>query len=407
MKEIYLDYAAGAPVDVRVISAINKELKNFGNPSSLHSSGLKTRNSIEKSRKAILEILGDIRGRIIFTSSGTEANNLAILGIARAYKQYGNHLITSKIEHPSVLNAFKKLETEGFDVAYLDVDHDGIIKLDELKKSFRKNTILVSIMYANNELGTIQPIAKISSIIRNFRNGNSKFEIRNSKLKAAMPLFHTDAIQVFNYLDCNVKKLGVDLLTLNGAKIYGPKGIGCLYVKSGIKLEPLMFGGEQEFTIRPGTENNALINGFAEAIKLAGKLKVKEAKRLILLRDWFIKEIQKTIPRVHLNGHPKNRLPNNTNFSFADIEGESLVLRLDGYGIRTSTGSACSSSRLEPSHVILALGISPEIAHGSLRITLGRNTTKKDLEYVLKVLPKVVEDLRRLSPFKLGKKYLK
>jgi cysteine desulfurase len=411
MKEIYLDYAASAPVDRRVIKVINKAFKIFGNPSSLHSSGLKSRKIIEKSRLEILKILGDPAGRLIFTGSGTEANNLAILGIARAYKKFGNHLITSKIEHPSVLNAFKKLETEGFDVAYLNVDRNGIVKLNEFKKSLQKNTILVSVMYANNEIGTIQPISEIARIISNFGKqiANRKAQSANDLRFAlsAMPLLHIDAIQAFNYLDCDIEKLSVDLMTLNGSKIYGPKGIGCLYLKKNVKIEPLILGGEQEFGLRPGTENTANIAGFGEAIKLTEKLRKHETKRLKTLRDWFIKKVQKIIPKTRLNGHSKNRLPNNINFSFADIEGESLVLRLDALGIRTSTGSACSSERLEPSHVILALGAPPEIAHGSLRITLGRKTTKKDLEYVLEVLLKIVEDLRRISPIRMNKKYMR
>lgn len=416
MKEVYLDYAAAAPLDSRVFKTIKEVFRDFGNPSSLHASGLRARKIIEKSRREILEILGDPAGKIIFTGSGTEANNLAILGISRAYKKFGDHIIVSKIEHPSVLNTAKQLEKEGFKVTYLDVDHDGIVSLKSLKKALQKNTILVSIMYANNEIGVIQPLNEIAKIINATRKTriHSNYPKKNHSghsdafiIWDRFPLFHTDAVQAFNYLDCDVKKLGVDLLTLNGSKIYGPKGIGCLYLKSGVKLEPLMFGGEQEFGWRPGTENIPLIRGLAAAIILGEKIRPKEAKRLTVLRDWLIKKIEAKIPKIHLNGHRKNRLPNNINFSFADIEGESLILRLDAKGIRTSSGSACTSERLEPSHVLLALGLPPEIAHGSLRITLGRGTTKKDLEYFIRVLPKVVEELRQLSPIKLKRKYLK
>jgi cysteine desulfurase len=336
----------------------------------------------------VAKILGAGPEEIIFTGSGTESANLAISGIAKAYKNKGNHIIVSKTEHKAVLESAKKLEKEGFRITYLNVDSQGIIKLNELKKALDRKTILVSIMYANNEIGTIQPIRKISQIIKKFRREN------------LLPAFHSDACQAAGALSLKVNDLGVDLLTLNGSKIYGPKGVGCLYVNKNYKIEPLIVGGSQESGLRAGTENQALIVGFAEALKLAEQLRKKEGQRLRNLRNYFIKKVLKLIPHCQLNGHPKKRLPNNINLSFAGIEGESLVLKLDQYGISASTGSACTSYDLAPSHVLSAIGLPDNLAHGSLRLTLGRKTTKEDLDYVLKILPKIMEELRKMSAIK-------
>lgn len=398
MRKIYLDYAAATPIDKRVLKEMTPYfIDNFGNPSSFHSYGKKAKDAILIARNKAAKILGANLNEIIFTNGGTEANNMAILGTVRANKKFGNHIITSKIEHPSVLGPCRRLEQEGFRITYLNVDKNGIVKIDELKKALKKETILISIIYANNEIGVIQPIKKISTIVSDF--------YRRSKKN--IPVFHIDACQAAGALDINVKNLGVDLMTINGGKIYGPKASAILYKKANVKIEPLIFGGEQEMGFRAGTENVANIVGFSKALELAEKLRKKESKRLTKLRDYLIKRVLKEIPKSKLNGHPKKRLPNNAHFSFLDIEGEALVLYLDRYGIYCSTGSACSSLSLKPSHVILALGVPFEAIHGSLRVTLGRFTTKKDIDYFIKILIKAVNYLRKLSPLKLNPKYFK
>ncbi len=390
MKQIYLDYAATTYIDPRVLQKMKPYLTTaFGNASSLYSLGREAKTAIDTARKDIAKILGVLPSEIIFTGSGTESANLAILGIAKAYQDKGNHLIVSKIEHKAVLESVERLGKEGFRVTYLDVDSRGVINLNELKKNLNKKTILVSIMYANNEIGTIQPISEISKIIIKFKKEN------------LLPAFHSDACQAAGALSLKVKDLGVDLLTLNGSKIYGPKGSGCLYKNQNFKIEPLIVGGSQEMGLRAGTENPALIVGFSEALKLAEKLRKKESQRLRNLRNYFIERASKIIPHCRLNGHTQKRLPNNINLSFAGIEGESLVLKLDQYCTSVSTGSACTSTDLTPSHVLLALGLPEDLAHGSLRLTLGRKTTKKDLDYVLKILPPVVEKLRKMSTIRL------
>jgi len=401
MKQVYLDYAATTYLDPRVLQKMKPYLTtSFGNASSLYSLGREAKVAIDNSRQDVAKVLGASAQEIIFTGSGTESVNLAISGISHAYgstrasttelsrmssPQSKNHIIVSKIEHKAVLESAKKLEKEGFKITYLNVDSSGIVKLDELKKSLTKKTILVSIMYANNEIGTIQPIKEISEIIKNFRKDN------------ILPAFHTDACQAAGALPLNVKDLGVDLLTLNGSKIYGPKATGCLYVNKNYRIEPLIVGGNQEMGLRAGTENPALIVGFSEALKLAEKLRKTESRRLIDLRDYFIKNILKVIPHSRLNGSPQKRLPNNINLSLPGAEGESLILMLDQYGIFASTGSACTSTDLTPSHVLIALGLEETLAHDSLRLTLGRKTTKNDLDYVLKILPKVVGNLRKMA----------
>jgi cysteine desulfurase len=375
----YFDYAATTPCDPRVLKKMEPYFNlDFGNPSSIHQF------AVDNARVEISQILGCSPEEIYFTSGGTESDNIAILGTARANQTKGKHVITTTIEHHAVLNPCEQLESEGFEITYINVDKDGIINPDEVKKAIRSDTILVSIMYANNEIGTIQPIWKIGRYCKN----------------KGIP-FHTDACQAAGVLEMNVDKLIVDLMTLNGGKIYGPKGIGLLYVRKHTNIWPIMFGGEQEKRLRPGTENVPGIVGLAETLKLAQKDKEKENKRLTQLRDMLIKGIIKKIPKVKLNGHPEKRLPNNINVSILDIEGEAMLLRLDMLGIAASSGSACTSGSLDPSHVILALGHAFEVAHGSIRFTLGKYTKKEDIEYVLKVLPKVVEDLRKISPVRL------
>ena len=351
MKEIYLDHAATTYIDKRVLKKMLPYLgRFFGNPSSLYSIGRKTNSVIEKSRSEIAQILNASPKEVIFTGSGTESDNLAIFGIARANKKNGNHIIVSKIEHKAVLEAAGKLEKEGFEITYLNVDSKGIVKLSEFKKSLKPETILVSIMYANNETGTVQPISEISKIIKYFRRDGM------------FPVFHTDGCQAAGALDLNVDHLGIDALTLNGSKIYGPKGIGCLYLSENVATEPIIVGGGQENNRRAGTENTALIVGLAEALKLAEKNRPKENERLKKLRDYFIRNLLARIPNSQLNGDAVERLPNNVNISIKGVEGESLLLMLDKEGICVSTGSACTSRDLKPSHVLLAMGIRPELA---------------------------------------------
>ncbi|MFA4890558.1 MAG: cysteine desulfurase family protein [Candidatus Paceibacterota bacterium] len=410
MKRIYLDHAATTPVDPRVKKAMESFWAgNFGNPSSLYKEGRDAKRAINIARADIAKIIGARPEEIIFTSGGTESNNLAIFGVVgfdcfnfsrlnpkgsdagSKSKRFNPHIITTKIEHHSVLNQIKFLEKNGFDVTWLDVGKEGVIDPKDVGKALKPNTILVSIMYANNEIGTIQPIKEIGKILRKHK----------ARLTDGQAVFHTDACQAAGYLDLNVEKLGVDLMTVNGSKMYGPKGVGFLYVKKNTKLAPIMCGGEQEKGLRPGTENVPAIIGLAEAFKIAQKEKNKEVRRLTILRDYFIERITKEIQKVFLNGHAQNRLPNNVNISILGTEGEAVVLYLDEYGISCSTGSACSSASLEPSHVIMALKKPHEYGHGSLRFTLGRKTTKKEIDCVMKILPKVVAKLRSISAIKV------
>lgn len=394
---VYLDHAATTPLDPRVREAMLPYLdEKFGNPSSFHLVGKTAKDDVDAARAEIASVLHVRPDEILFTSGGTESDNLAILGYARANQKQGKHLITSSLEHHAVLEAMMHLERkEGFEVTYLSPDKDGIITAEQVEQALREDTILVSIMYANNEIGTIEPIGEMGNVIQKYRQAAGH----------AWPVFHTDACQATGALDLNVELLHVDMLTLNGSKMYGPKGVGALYVKRGIKLQPLQFGGSQERAIRPGTENIPGIIGMAKALELAQAERVTESQRLIPLRDHLIKGIVDSISKVRLNGHPTARLPNNVNISFMDIEGEALLLYLDAAGIYASTGSACTSASLDPSHVILALGMPYEVAHGSLRFTLGHSTTKEDIDYVLETLPPLVEKLRSISPVRVDEKY--
>lgn len=395
MKNIYLDHAATTYLDPRVKRAMDPFWdKEFGNPSSFHSVGKRAKEAVDGARGKIAKILGCRESEIIFTMGGTESDNLAIFGVAKALEKFGKHIVTSKIEHPAIWHSCEKLEKDGWRVSYIKVDRQGIVDLKELEAAMTKETVLVSVMYANNEIGTIEPIQEIAKIIRKKRE----------EFGTKTPYFHTDACQAAGVLEMNVAKLGVDLLTFNGSKIYGPKGIGALYVKTGTPLSPILYGGGQERGLRSGTENVPAIIGLGEALTLAHEGKEKENARLIKLRDYLIKNLLK-IPKTILNGHPESRLPNNVNISFMDIEGEAMVLYLDSYGIYASTGSACQSATLEPSHVIRAIGLPYEAAHGSLRLTLGHRTTKADLDYLLKVLPEIVKKLRAISPVKLNLKH--
>ena len=379
MKKIYMDYAATSPMDKRVFAAMKPYFsKKLGNASSLHSFGQEAKKAMDSSRDMIAKFLGAEAKEIIFTSGGTESNNFAFKGIAFASKK--KHIVTTKIEHSCIMNLCKWLETQGFDVTYLPVDSHGLVDPENVRKAIRKDTALVSVMAANNEIGTIEPINEIGKICR--ERG---------------VLFHTDAVQAFGSIKIDIKN--VDLLTASAHKLYGPKGVGLLYVRRGVKLTPLIHGGGQEFGLRGSTENVPGIVGFAKAVEIAKKEMIKEARRLSAMRNKLIKNTLK-IENSCLNGHPKKRLPNNAHFAFKFIEGEALIMMLDEKGVSASTGSACSSKSLEPSHVLLAIGLKHEEAHGSLRLTLGRHSKNSDVKYVSKILPSIVKDLRKMSPFK-------
>ncbi|HZJ34667.1 MAG TPA: cysteine desulfurase family protein [Candidatus Angelobacter sp.] len=387
VRRVYLDNASTTPIDPKVLRSMSSYLKEkYGNSSSLHYEGRIAKHAIEESRDKIAQIIGAKQNEIIFTSGGTESDNLAILGLAEAYKHKGNHIITSSIEHKAILNSCKKLEKDGFEVTYLDVNKNGLVSLEHLDSSLRQDTILVSIMHANNEIGVIQPINKISKIIK--------------ESKIANPIFHSDACQTAGVLSVDIKELGVDALTISSSKIYGPKGVGCLYLSKNLKIEPIIVGGGQERGIRSGTENVASIIGFAEALTISSKKRLAESERLTRLRDYFLSKIIKEINGVSLNGIAKNRLPNNINISIRGVEGESLVLLLDERGISCSTGSACSSMDLSPSHVLISIGIPLEHAHCSVRFTLGRYTQKKDIDYAVDILSESVKKIRSMSSIK-------
>jgi cysteine desulfurase len=353
----------------------------FGNPSSIYSYGQEAKGAVEEARTKLAELIGARSEEIVFTSGGTEADNFALKGVAYANRRRGNHIITTSIEHHAVLEVCKFLEKNGFDLTYLSVDEYGLVDPDDVKKAITKETILISVMHANNEVGTIEPVAEIGEIA-----------------KAAGIYFHSDAVQTVGHIPVNVDKLKVDLLSISGHKFYGPKGVGALYVRKGTKLVPLIHGGEQEKRHRAGTENVSAIVGLGKAAQLAGQEMYQEIERLASLRDKLVKGLMEKIDHIRLNGHPRKRLPNNVNVSVDFVEGESVLLNLDLEGICVSTGSACSSSSLEPSHVLLSLGVPPEQAHCSLRFTLGRENTDSDVERVLEVLPRIVARLRAISP---------
>ena len=381
-EHIYLDSAATTPVDNRAKKEMEAYFSEyFGNPGSTHDAGIHAKNAVEYSRIRVANVLHCTPEEIIFTSGGTESINLALQGISRALKNKGKHIITSKIEHPAVLNTCKYLEQEGYSVTYVDVDSQGIIDVQQLTKALRKDTILITIMYANNEIGTIQPIAQIAEIARQ----NNVY-------------FHTDACQAAGMLDINVENSPVDLMTLNGSKIYGPKGAGVLYVRKEVNITPLLFGGGQEHGLRSGTENVPAITGFAKALELADAEKENETKRLTKLRDTLIKEILEKIPQAKLNGSVTKRLPNNVNISVPAIDGQTLVNLLNEQGICASTGSACTTQTIEPSHVLTALGETEEMAHGAVRFTIGRKTTKEHIDKVIKILPLLVAQLQSIQP---------
>jgi len=382
MKRIYLDYAATTPTHPEVVKAMLPYFTEaFGNPSSIHSYGQEAKGAIEEARVKVASLISARGEEIVFTSGGTEADNFAIKGVAFANESRGNHIITSSVEHHAVIETCKFLEKRGFRVTYLPVDEYGLVDFNDVRKAITDKTILISVMRANNEMGTIEPIAEIDKIA-----------------KEAGVYFHTDAVQAVGHIPVDVDDLGVDLLSMSAHKLYGPKGVGALYIRKGTKLTSFMHGGEQERRRRASTENVPGIVGFGKAAELARQEMSEEAERLTCLRDRLVKGLLERIDHTRLNGHPIMRLPNNVNISVDFVEGESMLLNLDLEGICASTGSACSSSSLEPSHMLLAMGLSHEQAHGSLRFSLGKWTTEEDIERVLDVLPSVVAKLRAMSP---------
>ncbi len=389
MRRIYLDYAATTPMHPLVLKAMLPWFTDgFGNPSSIHSFGQEAKGAIEEAREKVARLVGAKSDEIVFTGSGTEADNFAIKGVAYAKEHEGKHIITTAIEHHAVMETCKFLEKRGFKVTYLSVDRDGLVDLGEVKKAITDETILISVMHANNEIGTIEPIQEIARIAKDR-------EI----------CFHTDAVQAVGHLPVDVDELKVDLVSISAHKLCGPKGVGALYIRKGTKIVPFMHGGEQEHGRRASTQNVPGIVGFGKACQLAQKEMGQEKERLETLRDKLINGILNRIDHVHLNGHPTQRLPNNVNISLEFVEGESILLNLDLVGIAASTGSACSSSVLEASHVLLALGLPHESAHSSLRLSLGQETTEKDIDYVLEKLPQIVNKLRAMSPlYKPGRK---
>ena len=381
-RQIYLDNAATTKVSETVLEAMLPYFSDYyGNASSIYSLGAKSKEAISQSREILAGTLGARENEIYFTAGGTEADNWAIKAAAEAYASKGKHIITSKIEHHAVLHTCQYLERQGYEVSYIDVDENGIVKLEELKKAIRPDTILISIMFANNEIGTIQPIKEVGKIA-----GEHGI------------LFHTDAVQAYGQIPIHVDEYGIDMLSASGHKLCGPKGVGFLYIRKGVKIRSFIHGGAQERKRRAGTENVPGIVGLGKAAQEAAETMKERAERETALRDYLIERMLREIPYTRLNGDARKRLPNNANFSFQFIEGESLLIMLDMEGISGSSGSACTSGSLDPSHVLLAIGLPHEIAHGSLRLTLGADTTKEDLDYVVEKTKQIVERLRSMSP---------
>jgi len=382
LKKIYMDHNATTPVHPEVFEEMLPFLKDeWGNPSSIHWAARAPRKAIDDAREKVCAFLNCSPVEVIFTSCGSESDNLAIKGVALAKKSKGNHIITTRVEHPAVLNTCKYLEKEGFDVTYLDVDSEGLLSLDRLREAITPKTILITIMYVNNETGVIFPIGDIGKIA-----------------KERDITFHTDAVQAAGKLPLDVKSLNCDLLSISGHKLYAPKGVGALYAKRGVRLVPLIHGGHHERNRRGGTENVAGIAGLGRAVEVAARDMEKENERLKKLRDRLHKGLVERVPHVKLNGHPEKRVANTLNISFEFVEGESLLLNLDMLGVAASSGSACTSGSLEPSHVLLALGLTPEVSHGSVRFSIGKSNTEEDIDYILEKMPPIVERMRSMSP---------
>ena len=388
MNKIYFDHNATTPVLDEVFDAMLPFLKEqWGNPSSIHWAGRGTRKAVEDARELVSALLNCTPIELIFTSSGTEGDNHAIKGLAYAQKGKGNHIITTKVEHPAVLSTCKHLQKEGFEVTYLDVDKDGLINLDELKGAITPKTILISVMYANNETGVIFPIKEIGQI---------------AKEKGVA--FHTDAVQAAGKIKIDVNDLNVDLMTISGHKLYAPKGVGALFIKRGTRLVPLIHGGHQERNRRGGTENVAGIIAMGKASEIAIRDMEKETEHLKALKERLEKGMAERVPHIKVNGHLDKRLPNTANISFEFVEGESLLLNLDMKGIAASSGSACTSGSLEPSHVLVSMGLTHELSHGSVRFSLGKSNTVDEIDYLLEIMPPIVERMRSMSPLYAGAK---
>ncbi|MBO5143437.1 MAG: cysteine desulfurase NifS [Clostridia bacterium] len=382
MRTVYLDNSATTKTDEVVIKEMLPYLtENYGNPSSIYKIGRENKKAVEEAREKVAKVLNCESGEIYFTAGGSESDNTAIRGIAYSYKNRGNHIITSKIEHPAVLETCKQLEKEGFEVSYIGVNEKGILNIDELKNAIKPTTTLISIMFANNEIGTIQPIKEIGQIAKE----NNIY-------------FHTDAVQAVGSLKIDVKEMNIDSLSMSAHKFYGPKGIGVLYVRKGIKFNKFINGGHQERNKRAGTENVAGIVGLGKAIEIAYENLDEHNKKIKELRDYYVKQVKEKIPYIKINGDMEKRLPGNSNISFRFIEGEGLLLNLDLKGICASSGSACTSGSLDPSHVLLAIGLPHEIAHGSLRISIGKYNTKEEIDYLVENLVEIVNRLREMSP---------
>lgn len=382
-RKVYMDHTASRPIDPKVFEAMTPYFKEFyGNPSSLHSFGLDAKKALEESRAKIARLIGaENPEEIRFTSGGTESNNLAIKGVAYRNRKRGNHIITTTIEHMSVMNTCKYLARQGFEITYVPVDNQGVVDVEKLEDAIKENTILISVTYASGEIGTIEPIREIGKIA----SDNEVY-------------LHVDAVAAAGKIPINVEDEHINLMSISSNDMYGPKGVGALYVKKGTKIQPIIHGGGQEMGLRSGTENIPGIVGMAKAAEIAEGEMEAEGKRLRLLRDKLIKGALGSIERSYLNGHPTKRLPNNASLRFSYIEGESLILSLDMFGIHVSSGSACTTKTLEPSHVLLAIGLAHEEAHGSLLFTLGKQNKEEDVDYVLEVLPGVVKRLRAMSP---------
>jgi cysteine desulfurase len=387
-RKVYLDNAATTMVRPEVVETMNKYYTElYGNPSSIYEFGQKAKKALGSARETVAGIINADTDEIYFTGSGSEADNWAIKGVAEKYSSKGKHIITSKIEHHAILHSCEYLEKNGFEVTYLEVDEYGMISLDDLKTAIKEETILITIMFANNEIGTIEPVKEIGAIAKE----NNIF-------------FHTDAVQAFGHIPIDVEEMNIDMLSASAHKINGPKGVGMLYIKKGIRLENLIHGGAQERKMRAGTENVPGIMGFAKAVEIAGKTMDESIKKMTVLRDRFMKLIPERIDNAKLNGHPVKRLPGNVNFSFEFIEGESLLLYLDMDGISGSSGSACTSGALDPSHVLMGIGLAHEIAHGSLRLSLSDFNTEEEVDYTVEKLVNVVDRLRQMSPLYTGRR---
>ena len=386
MRRVYMDNAATTSLAPEVLEQMMPYLTNiYGNPSSVHSFGREAKAGVDKARQQLAKALNAELDEIIFTGCGTESDNTVLLGVAERYKSKGNHIIITNIEHHAILHTCEYLEKHGCEVTYLPVDENGMVTAEQVKNAIRDNTVLVSVMFANNEVGTIMPIAEIGKVC-----------------KEKGVFFHTDAVQAVGHVPIDVKAMNIDMLSLSAHKFHGPKGVGALYVRRGIRLPSHIMGGAQERGRRAGTENTAGIVGLGAAIELACSNMEENARRMTALRNRLMEGIEREIPYVKLNGHRTERLPNNVNYSIKFIEGESILLMLDMNGIAASSGSACTSGSLDPSHVLLALGLPHEIAHGSVRLTLGDDTTEEDVDYVIEVLKKTAERLRAMSPLYKG-----